>query len=155
VLVGPFVPYPQIASSVRARLFLIVDDHSRLLVHGRFQPVENTRAGQDVLRQGIVRCGLPEVLYADNGAPFNNHALARTCATLGISAGQGHLFGRSPLCAVSNPCQGTKKHALTRANSGGGGNRTRMRRFPFWLVRNVSAAQSMFLVVPLDAFRGP
>ena len=84
VLVGPFVPYPQVPSSVRARLFLIVDDHSRLLVHGRFQPVENTRAGQDVLRQAIVRCGLPEVLYADNGAPFNNHALARTCAILGI-----------------------------------------------------------------------
>ena len=31
-----------------------------------------------------MRCGLPEVLYADNGAPFNNHALARTCAILGI-----------------------------------------------------------------------
>ena len=84
VLVGPFVPYPQVPASVRARLFVIVDDHSRLLVHGRFHPVENARAGQDVLRQAIVRCGLPEVLYADNGAPFNNHALARTCAILGI-----------------------------------------------------------------------
>ncbi len=65
VLVGPFVPYPRIDMSVRARLFLIVDDHSRLLVHGRFHPVENTRAGQDVLRQAILRCGLPEVFYAD------------------------------------------------------------------------------------------
>lgn len=65
VLVGPFVPYPRTDVSVRARLFLIVDDHSRLLVHGRFHPVENARAGQDVLRQAIVRCGLPEVLYAD------------------------------------------------------------------------------------------
>lgn len=65
VLVGPFVPYPQVPVSVRARLFLIVDDHSRLLVHGRFHPVENARAGQDVLRQAIVRCGTPEVLYAD------------------------------------------------------------------------------------------
>ncbi len=84
VLVGPFVPYPRTDVSVRARLFLIVDDHSRLLVHGRFHPVENARAGQDVLRQAIVRCGLPEVLYADNGAPFANAALARTCAILGI-----------------------------------------------------------------------
>ena len=84
VLVGPFVPYPRIDTSVRARLFLIVDDHSRLLVHGRFHPVENTRAGQDVLRQAILRCGLPEVFYADNGAPFTSAALARTCAILGI-----------------------------------------------------------------------
>lgn len=84
VLVGPFIPFPKTAVSVRARLFLIVDDHSRLLVYGRFMPVENTRAGQDVLRQAIVRRGVPEVLYCDNGAPFHNAALARTCAVLGV-----------------------------------------------------------------------
>ncbi len=65
VLVGSFVPFPKTPASVRARLFLIVDDHSRLLVHGRFMPVENTRAGQDVFRQAIVRRCLPEVLYCD------------------------------------------------------------------------------------------
>ena len=84
VLVGPFVPFPKTAASVRARLFLIVDDHSRLLVHGRFMPVENTRAGQDVFRHAIIRRGLPEVLYCDNGAPFSNAMLSRTCAVLGV-----------------------------------------------------------------------
>ena len=84
VLVDPWVPFPRVAGSVRARLFLIVDDHSRLLVHGRFHPVENARAGQEVLREAIVRRGVPEVLYADNGAPFANSALSRTCAVLGV-----------------------------------------------------------------------
>ena len=84
VLVGPFVPFPKTVTSVRARLFLIVDDHSRLLVHGRFMPFENTRAGQDVFRHAIVRRGLPEVLYCDNGAPFSNAMLSRTCAVLGV-----------------------------------------------------------------------
>ena len=84
VLVGPWVPYPKVASSVRAKLFLIVDDHSRLLVDGIFYAYENARSGQDLLRRAIVHRGLPEVLYADNGAPFKNAWLARTCAVLGV-----------------------------------------------------------------------
>jgi putative transposase len=84
VLIGPWVPHPRIDASVRARLFLVVDDHSRLLVHGRFHRLENARAGQETLRAAIVRRGLPAVLYADNGSPFKNAALSRTCAVLGI-----------------------------------------------------------------------
>jgi hypothetical protein len=63
----------------------LVDDYSRLLVHGRWVTEENTRAGQDVLRSAISRRGLPEVLYVDNGAPYSNHQLARACAVLGIA----------------------------------------------------------------------
>ena len=84
VLVGPWVPYPKVDASVRAKLFLIVDDHSRLLVDGLFYAYENARACQDLLRRAIVRRGVPEVLYADNGAPFSNAWLARTCAVLGV-----------------------------------------------------------------------
>jgi putative transposase len=62
----------------------LVDDHSRLLVHGRFFAHENARACQDTLRQAICRRGVPETLYCDNGAPFSNAWLTRTCAVLGI-----------------------------------------------------------------------
>jgi putative transposase len=84
VLVGPWVPHPRADTSVRAKLFLIVDDHSRLLVDGVFYAYENARACQEVLRRAITHRGLPEVLYCDNGAPFKNAWLARTCAILGI-----------------------------------------------------------------------
>ena len=84
VLVGPWVPFPKIDASVRARLFLIVDDHSRLLVDGRFFAHENARACQELLRRAITRRGMPDVLYADNGAPFSNAWLSRTCAVLGV-----------------------------------------------------------------------
>jgi putative transposase len=84
VLVGPWVPFPRREGSARARLFLIVDDHSRLLVDGRFFDRENARACQDLLRRAVTRRGLPEVFYCDNGAPFSNAWLARTCAVLGI-----------------------------------------------------------------------
>src|SRR5512132_2843008 len=84
VLVGPWVPWPRREGSVRARLFLIVDDHSRLLADGRFFAHENARACQELLRRAITRRGLPEVFYCDNGAPFSNAWLARTCGVLGI-----------------------------------------------------------------------
>ena len=51
VLAGPGVPWPRRDGSARARLFLIVDDHSRLLVDGRFFAHENARACQDLLRR--------------------------------------------------------------------------------------------------------
>jgi putative transposase len=84
VLVGPWVPFPKIDASVRARLFLIVDDHSRLLVDGRFFAHENARACQELLRRAITRRGVPDVLYGDNGAPFSNAWLSRTCGVLGV-----------------------------------------------------------------------
>ena len=69
MLVGPYVPFPKREGSVRARLFLIVDDHSRLLVDGRFFARENARACQDLLRRAITRRGLPQVFYADYAEP--------------------------------------------------------------------------------------
>jgi putative transposase len=91
VLVGPWVPHPRAAGSRRAKLFVLVDDYSRLLVHGRWMTEENTRAGQDVLRSAIARRGLPQILYVDNGAPYANHQLARACAVLGV-----HLVHSKP-----------------------------------------------------------
>jgi len=84
VLVGPFVPHPRVAGSQRAYLFVLVDDYSRLLLHARWVPEQTARAGGEVLRAAIQRRGLPERLYVDNGAPYANAALERTCAVLGI-----------------------------------------------------------------------
>jgi transposase InsO family protein len=84
VLVGPFVPHPRAPGSVRARLFLLVDDHSRLLVHGRWVGNETLRAGQEVLHAAILRRGLPDALHVDNGSAYSGAELARSCAILGI-----------------------------------------------------------------------
>lgn len=84
VLHGPFIPWPRTAQSRRAYLFMLLDDHSRLVLHGRWVTQENTRAGQEVLRQAILAYGLPVSAYFDNGAPYSNAALERTCAVIGI-----------------------------------------------------------------------
>ena len=91
VLVGPWIPFPRAPGSQRARLFLLVDDHSRLLVHGRWYPVEKLRAGQEVLYQAILRRGLPLQLHVDNGSPYSGRELLRSCALLGI-----HLIHSRP-----------------------------------------------------------
>ena len=91
VLVGPFVPHPRRAGSRRAKLFVLVDDYSRLLVHARWMEEENTRAGQDVFRAGVARRGVPEHLYLDNGAPYRSSQLERSCAVLGV-----HLVHSKP-----------------------------------------------------------
>jgi putative transposase len=84
VLVGPFVPHPRAPGSVRARLFVLVDDHSRLLVHGRWFGNETLRAGQEVLHDAIVARGLPAEVYFDNGSAYSGAELARSCAILGV-----------------------------------------------------------------------
>ncbi len=84
VLIGPYVPHPRTPTSRRAFLFLLVDDFSRLFVHGAWMTDQNTRAGQQVLRAAIQRRGLPEILYTDNGSPYIAAPLERTCAVLGI-----------------------------------------------------------------------
>jgi len=42
VLIGPFVPQPRKPGSKRAKLFVLVDDYSRLLVGARWMEEENT-----------------------------------------------------------------------------------------------------------------
>ena len=56
MLVGPWVPHPKAERSVRAKLFLVVDDHSRLLVDGVFYAYENARACQEMLRRAAEVC---------------------------------------------------------------------------------------------------
>src|SRR5947209_3548635 len=72
VLVGPFVPHPRLAGSRRARLFLIVDDHSRPLVHGRWVAAEDTPGGQGVLRAAIARRGRLPVVGGAEGDPHGD-----------------------------------------------------------------------------------
>ena len=88
VLVGPWVPHPRTDTSVRAKLFLIVDDRSRLLVDGVFYAHENARACQDLLRRAITHRGVPDVLYADYADLGVMPTSGRTSSVTGVSGGE-------------------------------------------------------------------
>lgn len=66
-------------------LIAFIDDHSRLIVYGRFYASENTRSFMHALEQAFLRRGLPRKLYVDNGSAFRSRHLMHTLASLSIA----------------------------------------------------------------------
>ena len=69
----------------KAYLIGLLDDATRVVPYAAFALSENTSAYLPVLRQGVMRRGIPLRLYVDNGAAFRSHHLALVCARLGIT----------------------------------------------------------------------
>jgi putative transposase len=66
-------------------LIAFIDDATRVIPYGAFALAENTRAFLPVLKQALLRRGLPQRLYVDNGAHYRSQHLALVCAKLGIA----------------------------------------------------------------------
>ena len=69
---------------IRTKLCCIIDDNSRLIVHGQFYWDEKVPALEDCLKRAIMKYGIPEQFYCDNGSAFNSKHLSNICARLGI-----------------------------------------------------------------------
>jgi putative transposase len=68
----------------KAMLFAIIDDFSRYIVHCEFYWDEKLPRMEDSLKKAILKHGIPERFYCDNGAAFSSGHLVRICAKLGI-----------------------------------------------------------------------
>ncbi len=66
-------------------LIAILDDHSRLIVYGRFYLSETLSSYLDALENALTRRGLPRKLYVDNGPAFRSKQLQYVTASLSIS----------------------------------------------------------------------
>lgn len=82
VLIGPYL----LIDGKKRCTYLIafLDDASRLLVHGQFFFEENSASLQSVLKQAILKRGIPKRIFADNGKIFDSLHLRLICASLGI-----------------------------------------------------------------------
>jgi transposase InsO family protein len=71
----------------RRKTYLIafIDDATRVIPYAAFAFAENTVAFLPVLRQALIRRGIPERLYVDNGANYRSRQLALVCAKLGVA----------------------------------------------------------------------
>jgi transposase InsO family protein len=74
-------------SKRKAKVYLIafIDDASRVVPFAMFCWSENTAAFLPVLKQALMRRGLPKRLFVDNGAAYRSKQLALVCARLGIT----------------------------------------------------------------------
>jgi putative transposase len=82
VMHGPYVRVD--GKSKKAYLIAIIDDHSRLIIHADFYLAETRENFLDCLRVGIMKRGLPQKLYIDNGSCFKALHLEQVTAQLGI-----------------------------------------------------------------------
>jgi putative transposase len=68
MLFGPWLPDPRTPGKKRrAHLFCFLDDHSRLIPHAEFFMEEAMPRMERVLKVGILKRGVPEAIYVDNG----------------------------------------------------------------------------------------
>jgi len=82
VLHGPSVPTPQ--GLRKTYLVSLMDDATRMIVHSAFCLGETALDVEGVLKQAILKRGLPNKLLIDNGAAYRAHSLQTICAFLDI-----------------------------------------------------------------------
>jgi len=68
----------------KAYLVSLMDDASRLITHAAFCPGETALDIEAVLKQAVLKRGLPKKLVIDNGAAYRAKTLQALCARLSI-----------------------------------------------------------------------
>ena len=80
---------PSVAVAGRGRrkayLLAFIDDATRVIPYCAFALSENTQAFLPVFKQAMLRRGIPQRLFVDNGANYRSHHLALVCAKLGVA----------------------------------------------------------------------
>ena len=85
MLVGPWLPDPQkTGKRRRAYLYAFLDDHSRLLLYGRFSFKGDLPALELVFRRSLQRYGIPTRVYYDNGQVYRSKHMRQAVAHLGM-----------------------------------------------------------------------
>ena len=85
LMYGPKIVRTPGRRKARAYLAAIPDDATRVLPHAEFTFSEGTEHFLPVLRQAVLRRGIPLRLYLDNGSTFRSKHLQVVCAQLGAS----------------------------------------------------------------------
>ena len=86
---GIYLPHPDKQGSIkRTYLFAWVDDYSRKILFAKYYWDEKLPRLEDCLRQAILRWGIPEKIYVDNGSAYISNQF--TCIVTGIGIRKTH-----------------------------------------------------------------
>jgi putative transposase len=66
-------------------LIAFIDDATRVIPYAAFANSEGTAAFMPVFKQAVMRRGIPQRLFVDNGSAFRSWHLTLVCAKLGIT----------------------------------------------------------------------
>lgn len=81
---GPYLPIGNDGAKKQVYLVLFVDDATRLVLHGEFYPMLDKVIVEDCFRKAILKYGVPEAVYFDNGSQYRTKWMQRACAKMGI-----------------------------------------------------------------------
>ena len=85
VMHGPSVGLADSRMRRKSYLIAFLDDATRVVPYCAFAMSENTQAFLPVFKQALLRRGIPQRLYVDNGANYRSQQLALVCARLGVA----------------------------------------------------------------------
>jgi len=81
---GPYLPIGKDGEKKQVYLVLFVDDATRYILHGEFYPTLDKVIVEDCFRKSILKHGVPETVFFDNGSQYKNKWMTRACAKMGI-----------------------------------------------------------------------
>jgi len=81
---GPFLTLAGQKKATATHLCVLLDDHSRVVVHAAYYLKADTRSFHQSFKEALRRRGLPRKLYTDQGGPFVNDHTRLICANLNI-----------------------------------------------------------------------
>ncbi len=80
---GPYLKTPR--KKLPTYLFAFIDDCSRIVPFAMFSSKQNIDPLKEVFKQGVLRRGIPRLVYADNGKIYRSDSFNIICASLGIT----------------------------------------------------------------------
>jgi len=81
---GPYLPIGKDGSKKEVYLVIFIDDATRLILHGQFYPMLDQIIVEDSFRQAVLKYGVPEKVYFDNGSQYRTKWMIRACSKMGI-----------------------------------------------------------------------